>query len=164
MISLGFSALLWAIAGALLLLARRRKDGTEREGLRRASKEFLWLLPRLAIGIVGAGFIARLLPEEQVAAHLGPGSTWLGLAIATIAGALTPGGPVVGFSVGAAALKAGAGLPQVVAFVTAWSLVSLNRMIVWELPIMPRWFIALRLLVCAPLPLLVGAILIAMGR
>jgi len=39
---------------------------------------------------------------------------------AVIAGAATPGGPVVGFSIGAVALRAGGGSPQVLAYVVAW--------------------------------------------
>jgi len=151
-----FSALLWAIAGALLLVAWRRRDGTHREAITRAWREFLWLLPRLTIGIVSSGFIAALLPEETVARQLGPDSGLTGLLFATLAGALTPGGPVVGFSVGTAALRAGAGLAPVVAYVTAWSLISLNRMLVWEAPIMPRRFMLLRIVVSLPLPVLAG--------
>jgi uncharacterized membrane protein YraQ (UPF0718 family) len=157
-IAILFSILLWAIATALLLVAWRRRDGTAREALSRGWREFVWLLPRLTLGIIGAGFIARLLPEEAVSAYLGAESGWIGLMIATSAGALTPGGPVVGFSIAAAALKAGAGLPQVIGYVTAWSLLSFNRILVWELPIMARWFIGLRLMVSVPLPLIAGAI------
>jgi uncharacterized membrane protein YraQ (UPF0718 family) len=161
MIAWIFAALLWLVAGGLFWLAARRRDGTGREALRRAWTEFLWLLPRLAIGILAAGFLAKLLPEDQVAAHLGPDSGALGLLVATIAGALTPGGPVVGFSIGTAALKSGAALPQVVAYVTAWGLVSFNRVLVWELPIMPREFVWLRILVSLPLPMIAGAMVMA---
>lgn len=158
MITLVFSFLLWAIAAALLLVAWRRHDGTAMEAFSRALREFLWLLPRLTLGIIGAGFIARLLPEEAISAYLGAESGSIGLMIASAAGAVTPGGPVVGFSIATAALKAGAGLPQVIAYVTAWSLLSFNRILVWELPIMARWFIGLRLIASVPLPLIAGAI------
>lgn len=156
MISIVFTVLLWTLVAWLLYAAWRRKDGTEKKALKRGWREFLWLLPRLAAGVIGAGFIARLLPDEAVAAHLGPGSGVLGLVIATVAGALTPGGPVVGFSIGTAALKSGAALAPVVAYVTAWSLLALNRVLVWETPYMPRWFVGLRLLVSLPLSFLAG--------
>ena len=54
-----------------------------------------------------------------------------------IAGAATPGGPVVGFSIGAVALKVGGGPPQVIAYVVAWALFAFQRMILWEIPFMP---------------------------
>ena len=58
-----------------------------------------------------------------------------------IAGAATPGGPVVGFSIGAVALKVGGGTPQVIAYVVAWALFAFQRMILWEVPFMPARFV-----------------------
>lgn len=161
MIALVFSVLLWAIAAALLSVAWHRGDGAHVEAVKRAWQEFIWLLPRLAVGVIASGFLARLLPESVVAAHLGPDSGWIGLLIGAVAGALTPGGPVVGFSIGAAALKAGAGLPQIIAYVTAWSLISFNRVLLWEMPIMPRRFMWMRIAVSSPLPVIAGALVMA---
>ncbi|MHB2165393.1 hypothetical protein [Alsobacter sp. R-9] len=154
MIIIIVTALLYVIVGILLLAAMRRRDGTARNALMFTFWDFVNLLPRLAVGIVGSGFLARVLPQDLVIAALGPGSGLLGIAGASIAGALTPGGPVVGFALGAAALKAGAGLPQIMAFVTAWSLYTLNRLLVWEVPFMPYRFVVLRVLVSLPFPFL----------
>jgi uncharacterized membrane protein YraQ (UPF0718 family) len=148
------TALLYVIVGILLLAALRRKDGTAKNALMFTLWDFLNLMPRLAVGIIGAGFLARVLPQDLVNTLLGPGSGLLGIAGASIAGALTPGGPVVGFALGSAALKAGAGLPQIVAFVTAWSLYTLNRILVWEVPFMPFRFVVLRIVVSLPFPFL----------
>jgi uncharacterized membrane protein YraQ (UPF0718 family) len=152
MLVFAFTALLLAIAGGLGLLAWRRRDGTAEAGVREAWLDFRHMLPRLAVGVVGAGFIAKALPQETVVQWLGPASGPWGIGLAALAGALTPGGPVVGFAVGAAALKACAGLPQIMAFVTAWSLYTLNRVLVWEIPTMPRRFVVLRTLVSLPFP------------
>ena len=62
---------------------------------------------------------------------IGPESGMLGVAIATIGGAATSGGPVVGFSIAAAAFSGGGGAPQVIAYVVAWSLFSIQRIIGW---------------------------------
>jgi uncharacterized membrane protein YraQ (UPF0718 family) len=123
-----------------------------------ATREILHLLPRLALGVIGSGFIAKALPQAQIVGLLGSGSGVLGVALAALAGALTPGGPVVGFALGAAALKAGAGLPQVMSFVTGWSLYTLNRMLIWELPFMPSWFVRLRILVSLPFPFITAGL------
>jgi uncharacterized membrane protein YraQ (UPF0718 family) len=147
-----FTAFLFAIAGLCLLIAWRRGDGTAAAATREAWGDFKHLLPRLAVGVIGAGFIAKALPQETVAAWLGPSSGGWGVALATLAGAATPGGPVVGFAIGAAALKAGAGVPQVVAYVTAWSLYTINRVLVWELPTMPPRFVLIRMIVSLPFP------------
>lgn len=149
---LGFTLLLAAIALWLALSARRRGGTLFADSLGDAKAQFRHLLPRLVIGILGSGFLAHLLPRDVVLAWFGPGSGWSGTFFATLAGVLTPGGPVVGYALGAAALKAGADVAQVVAYVTAWSLLTLNRMLSWELPAMPLRLVALRVAVSLPLP------------
>jgi uncharacterized membrane protein YraQ (UPF0718 family) len=163
MIVLGFTALLFAIALGLLGLAHRRRDGTAKAGAREAAADFVHLLPRLAIGVIGAGFIARAMPQDLVAGWLGPGSGLGGVSLAALAGALTPGGPVVGFAIGAAALKSGAGLPQVMAFVTGWSLYTINRVLVWEIPTMPMRFVIIRTVVSLPFPFLIAGVVAWLG-
>jgi uncharacterized membrane protein YraQ (UPF0718 family) len=151
-ITLIFTLVLAAITALLCVIAYRRGEGKLREGLDDALKQFWHLLPRLAIGILGSGFLAHLLPRETVLSWFGPNSGFTGTALAALAGALTPGGPVVGYALGAAALKAGADLAQVMAYVTAWSLLTINRMLSWELPTMPFRLILVRVIVSLPFP------------
>jgi uncharacterized membrane protein YraQ (UPF0718 family) len=158
MIVLAFSAFLFLIAGVMLFIAARRKDGSAKAATREAWLDFARLMPRLAVGVIGAGFIAKAMPHEPIQAWLGPSSGFSGLFFAAVAGGLTPGGPVVGFAIGAAALKAGAGLPQVMAYVTGWSLYTINRLFVWEVPSMPPRMVWLRLAASLPFPFLVGGL------
>jgi hypothetical protein len=158
MVVFAITALLFGIAALLVWIAWRRRDGTAEAGVREAGRDFLHLLPRLAVGVIGAGFVAKALPQETVSAWLGPSSGGWGVALAALAGAATPGGPVVGFAIGAAALKAGAGLPQVIAYTTAWSLYTINRVLVWEIPTMPLRFVLIRMLVSLPFPFLAAGI------
>ena len=97
-------------------------------------------MPRIALGVIGSGYIAAVIPPEVITGWLGPDSGWLGVLTAVIAGAATPGGPVVGFSIGAVALKVGGGPPQVIAYVVAWALFAFQRLIFWEIPFMPAPF------------------------
>jgi hypothetical protein len=83
---------------------------------------------------------------------------------ATIAGAATPCGPVVGFSIGAVALKAGGGSPQVLAYVIAWALFAFQRLLLWEIPFMPARFVWFRAAVSVPFPFLAAAIAMAIGK
>jgi len=152
MIIFGFTLALAVIAIVLSLLAFRRGKPVFMAGLADAKGQLLHLMPRLTIGILGSGFLAHLLPKDTVLAWFGPNSGLTGTALATLAGALTPGGPVVGYALGAAALKAGADFSQVIAYVTAWSLLTFNRMLTWELPVMPARLVLLRALVSLPLP------------
>jgi hypothetical protein len=163
MIALVFTVLLWLGMLAFGVLAWRRRDGTFGAGLRDSLREYRFIIPRLAVGIIGAGFVAALLPGGFVEATLGPASGLVGVGVAVLCGLAVPGGPVIAYAIGASALLAGAGTPQVVTFVTAWLLFSSNRTLVWELPIMGRRFVVARVLMALPVPLLLGAMLFAAG-
>jgi uncharacterized membrane protein YraQ (UPF0718 family) len=158
MILFALTIFLYVLVATMVLIAVRRRDGSARLGISRAVREFLHLLPRLAVGVIGSGFLARALPQDVITAWLGPDSGVLGVALAAIAGGLTPGGPVVGYALGSAALKSGAGLPQVMAYVTGWSLYTLNRLLVWEIPTMPADVVRQRILVSLPLPFAIAGL------
>jgi uncharacterized membrane protein YraQ (UPF0718 family) len=157
-------ALLWMIAGALALVAAQRSRALLRDSLREGVVDCLRLLPRIMLGVIGAGYIAALLPQETVGRWLGADSGLVGLCIATAAGALTPGGAVIGFSIGAAALKGGAGTPQVIAYVTAWALFAAQRLFLWEIPVMPQRLVVLRIAASLPLPFLAAGAALLLGR
>ena len=112
--SLFVDLMLWTIVVALGLAVVARSQSLFVDSLRLAAREFLALLPRIAIGMIGSGFIAEMLPQHLIPSWFGSGTGPWGLVIASVAGALTPGGPVVGFAIAAAALKGGAGAPQVI--------------------------------------------------
>ena len=154
--------LLWVMVAVLALTAAVRSKALFREGAREGARDFVLLLPRIMIGVVGSGYIAAIMPQDLITTWIGPNSGILGIAIAALAGAVTPGGAVVGFAVGAAALKGGGGAPQVIAYSTAWSLYALTRLINWEVAMMPPRVVWLRAAVSIPLPFLagVGAMLI----
>jgi hypothetical protein len=156
--------LLWALVAVLALTAAVRGRILFRDGAREGALDFARLLPKIMLGVVGSGYIAEALPSALTAQWLGPDSGFIGVAIAVICGAFTPGGPVVGFSIGAAALKGGAGAPQVIAYVTAWALYAVQRILLWELPIMPRHLVWLRWTASIPLPFLAAAGAMLLGR
>jgi len=157
-------ALLFAVAAVLGVIAATRGRtlfiGSAREGV----TDFFKLIPRIMLGVVGSGYIAALLPQEVVGRWLGADSGVTGLLIAVAGGAFTPGGPVIGFSIGAAALKGGAGTPQVIAYTTAWALFAVQRLIQWEFPVMPMRLVWLRIATALPLPFLAAVFAMALGR
>lgn len=161
---LAINILLWVVVGVLALLAAMRGRVLLSDGARAGVMEFLLLLPRIGIGVVGSGYIAEVLPKDLMASWLGPESGLIGVLLATIGGALTPGGPVVGFSIGAAALKSGAGAPQVIAYSTAWALYAIHRLVMWEVPMMPARIVWLRAMVSLPLPFIAAALAMLAGR
>jgi len=162
--TLAINILLWLVVGVLAFFAAMRGRVLLDDGARDGAIEFVKLLPRIGVGVVGSGFIAEILPHDLIGSWLGPDSGVVGVMLATLGGALTPGGPVVGFSIGAAALKSGAGAPQVIAYSTAWALYAVHRLVIWEVPMMPARIVWLRAAVSLPLPFLAAAAAIALGK
>jgi hypothetical protein len=148
--------LLWGSVAAVGFIAWRRGRVVLVSSLREGSLEFINIVPRIALGVIGSGYIAAVIPAEVITGWLGPNSGWLGVLTAVIAGAATPGGPV--------ALKVGGGPPQVIAYVVAWALFAFQRLILWEIPFMPARFVWFRAAVSVPFPFLAAAIAMAIGK
>jgi uncharacterized membrane protein YraQ (UPF0718 family) len=156
--------ILWSSVAAVGFIALRSRPKLLTASLRDASMDFVNIVPRVALGVIGSGYIAAVIPQQIITGWMGPNSGWLGVATAVIAGAATPGGPVVGFSIAAVALKAGGGSPQVLAYVIAWALFAFQRLLLWEIPFMPARFVWFRATICLPFPFLAAAIAMAIGR
>ena len=121
--------ILWGSVIAVGFIAYQKGPTVLTSSLREGTWDFIGIIPRIALGVVGSGYIAAVIPQEIITGWLGPNSGWLGVATAVVAGAATPGGPVVGFSIGAVALKSGGGSPQVLAYVIAWALFAFQRLL-----------------------------------
>jgi hypothetical protein len=156
--------ILWGSVAALGFMAWQRGRTVLVSSAREGTMDFINIVPRIALGVIGSGYIAAIIPSEVITGWLGPNSGWSGVLAAVIAGAATPGGPVVGFSIGAVALKSGGGAPQVIAYVVAWALFAFQRLILWEIPFMPARFVWVRAAVSLPFPFLAAAIAMAIGR
>jgi hypothetical protein len=156
--------ILWGSVAAVGFLALQRGRPVLVASLRDGTFDFITVVPRIALGVVGSGYIAAVIPQEIITGWLGPDSGWSGVLTAVIAGAATPGGPVIGFSIGAVALKAGGGAPQVIAYVIAWALFAFQRLLLWEIPFMPARFVWFRAAVSLPFPFLAAAIAMAIGK
>lgn len=118
--------------------------------------------PRLLIALISAGLFAELLPEDTVRQYLGDTSGLQGVALGTMLGVLTPGGAFVSFALAAGAMHAGATPPAMVAYLTAWSLFALTKVIAEELAFLGPKFLAKRVLVTLPIPLVTGSVLLLM--
>jgi hypothetical protein len=156
--------ILWGSVAAVGFIAYRRGPKVMTSSLREGAMDFINIVPRIALGVIGSGYIAAVIPPEVITGWLGPRSGWLGVAAAVVAGAATPGGPVIGFSIGAVALKSGGGAPQVLAYVVAWALFAFQRLLLWEIPFMPARFVWFRAAVSVPFPFLAAAIAMVIGK
>jgi uncharacterized membrane protein YraQ (UPF0718 family) len=117
---------------------------------------FLVVLPSLGAGVLLAGLLQGLLPRDLITRRMGAQSGLMGLLLATIAGLMTPGGPMASFPMVLVLATAGADRGALIAYITSWALLGFQRTLVWELPVLGADFAILRISVCLPLPLLAG--------
>lgn len=152
------TVLIWA--GALWCLHRLRKTAPEQmpEVFSQVWSLFLFMIPRIFAGLIGAGFLAALLPHDVVASAFGSEAGVLGILLGAICGALSPGGPFVALAIGAAALKAGCGAGALIAYVTGWCIFAVTRTMSYELPMLGVGFTRLRLVLSLPVPVILGVL------
>lgn len=96
----------------------------------------LKIIPIILVALFLANLVGHILPKENIARYVGKESGWNGLLIGAFLGIVTPGGPFVQFPIVVSLLKAGADIGPVVAYLSAWSLLGLNRVLAVELPIL----------------------------
>lgn len=117
---------------------------------------FLDILPKVLAACLIAAFVAVLMPREVVLRWVGAESGWLGIIIATLAGAICPGGPITIFPIAAAFVAIGADTGAAIAFITSWTLLGYARILVWELPFFGGEFVIWRTMISIPLPIIAG--------
>ena len=126
--------------------------------LAQALKLFGNVVPLIALGMMLGGLARELADPKKIAPILGAQSGWSGLILATGLGAVTPGGPFAAFPIVYALFIAGADIGAVIAYVTAWSVIGIHRVIIWEWPLLGHEFVIVRVLTALPLPILAGAL------
>ena len=125
-------------------------------GLRTAGDQARMLIFRLPFALITAGFLIELMPPELVAEWMGSASGWRGILIASMLGTLMPLGPMVLIPIAVALFAVGAGAPQVIAFISGWSVLAFHRIIVWELPMLGMNLTFVRMVSSLILPPLAG--------
>ena len=91
-----------------------------------------------------AGLIQAIVPQEVIVRWMGHGTGFKGILIGMTLGGVTPGGPMTHFPVIATFYKMGVGIGPLVAYLTAWSLFGLQRIIMWEIPFLGAKVVAIR--------------------
>lgn len=143
-------------AFVLSIVAWRRSPTLMRGAYRNAVLRFIEILPRIGFALLTAGFLAQIVPAEVIGHLIGYESGLWGILLGALVGGLTPAGPIVSFPIVLVLLASGAGFPQVVAYLTAWSVFAFHRVVIYELPLMGARFVALRLAASAVLPVVCG--------
>ncbi len=145
-----------AVVGSAIVVYRRDGQARFLEILSSDFILFLDILPKVLAACLIAAFVAVLMPRETVLRWVGAESGLLGLIIATIAGAICPGGPITIFPVAAAFITIGADVGAAIAFMTSWTLLGYSRALVWELPFFGPEFVIWRSIAALPLPIIAG--------
>ena len=123
-------------------------------GINSSLSLFLDIAPRLSAAFLMAGFVEVLVPKDLVIKWIGERSGIKGILIATAAGVVTPGGPMISFPLIAALYRLGADFGPLVGYLTSWELMGIHRIIVWEIPFMGIRFALLRFTVSLLLPII----------
>ncbi len=155
-----FDSNFWIVFAALLVLMAVAfgRGGTPLlgEALGGGVRLFVRYGVVIFVSFLLAGLIQSLMPHGLVSTALGEDSGWQGLLLASAAGAITPAGPFVSMPLAAALLRSGAAPPAVITFLAAWSLLSIHRLLAWEVPIMGASFALTRWSLCLVLPAAAG--------
>ena len=145
-------------AGTLTFIAYQRGPDIALAGFKSGGKLFWDILPAMVFAFIAAGMIMQVLPRDTLIRWLGEESGLRGLLIATLAGSITPGGPFVQFPIVAALFKAGAGIAPMMAYITAWSLLGVNRLFIFEMPLLGMKLSISRFIVSMIFPIIIGLI------
>jgi uncharacterized membrane protein YraQ (UPF0718 family) len=155
-----FDSSLWIVLGLLALLAglawARGGAPLVQQGLEGGGRLILRFALVIVVSFLAAGIAEVLLPQSFMRSALGESSGLRGILLATGLGALTPAGPFVAIPIGAVMVRSGAGVGPVIAFLTAWSVLALHRLVAWEIPILGWRLAALRYGVSLVIPVLAG--------
>ena len=142
--------------------SRRAKDlseATVREALERLDPLWDELFPAEQARIVQL-LVQRVdLKPDGLELRLrtqGLGHGFGAICMASMAGVITPGGPMVSVPLLVVLSNSGMALGPLVAYMTAWSLFGMQRIIAWEAPLMGWHFVAVRTASSLVFPIVAG--------
>ncbi|HXG15620.1 MAG TPA: permease [Calidithermus sp.] len=144
------------LAAALAAVAYVKDPGLPWLGARNGFAMLTFILPRLVPALLLAGLLQVLVPQEVVSRYLGREGGFRSILIASLAGVLTPGGPMVSVPFMVALAHSGAAMAPLVAYMTSWSLFGMQRIIAWEAPLMGWRFVIVRVVPSLAFPVLAG--------
>jgi uncharacterized membrane protein YraQ (UPF0718 family) len=155
--SMDISTLIMMAVAFLFLIAIYLKSPESAErGLKSSMTLLLEIAPRMISAFIIAGLIQATVPSEMIAQWMGRESGSKGIFIGMVLGTLTPGGPMMQFPIIASLYKSGIGIGPLVSYLTAWSLLGFQRLIMWEFPFLGPQVVIVRLMASILLPFVAG--------
>ena len=151
------STLILVVAAlALAVVAYIKDPSLPLIGARNGLSFLSFMLPRMVPALILAGMVQVVVPQEFVSRHFGRQGGLKAIVIAAGAGMLTPGGPMVSMPLVVALANSGVATAPLVAYMTAWSLFGMQRIISWEAPLLGWHFVMLRLVSSFAFPVIAG--------
>jgi len=150
------TVVMMAAAVIMFIAVYAKSPAAAKHGLNATGSLLLEITPRMIAAFTLAGLFQAVVPQELIVRWMGHGSGWRGLLIGMSLGGVTPGGPMTHFPVIASLYKMGVGVGPMVAYLSAWSLFGLQRIIMWEIPFLGPKVVAIRVAVSFLFPLLAG--------
>jgi uncharacterized membrane protein YraQ (UPF0718 family) len=144
------------LAAVFAVIAYLKDPGLPWIGARNGFSMLGFILPRLVPALVLAGLLQVVVPQEVVSRYFGREGGFRSILIASAAGVLTPGGPMVSVPFMVALANSGAALGPLVAYMTSWSLFGMQRIIAWEAPLMGWHFVLARVIPSLAFPVVAG--------
>ncbi|MFH1490859.1 MAG: permease [Pseudomonadota bacterium] len=125
-------------------------------GLKNAGVLFEKVWVRLLLGFLLGGFIQVLIPRNLISKWLGAGSGIKGILLASYASMFATGGPYVWLPIVVSIYRAGADVGPVLSLMTARGILSLQMLIVWQIPFFGAGLSFSRYIPCLLVPPLIG--------
>jgi len=116
--------------------------------------ESIWL--RILLGFMLGGFIQAIIPRELVKKWIGSSSGIKGILIGSYGAIIATGSPYIWLPVVASLHRAGAGVGPILSLVTARGILSLQMLIVWQVPFFGAELAMSRYIPCLFVPPIVG--------
>lgn len=155
-----------AAAVAIVLVLAFRGTDALLDALWETVRLGAFIAPMVVSGLFLGGLARSMIDPAQITPVLGKESGWRGLWLATLLGTITPGGPYTAFPIVYALYISGADIGATIAYVTAWCMMGVQRLVNWEIPFLGLDFVLVRMIVTAPLIVLAAALArhLAKGR
>ena len=116
--------------------------------------EIVWF--RLLLGFLLGGFIQVLIPKGLISKWLGAGSGLKGILIASYVSVFATGGPFVWLPIVASVYRSGADIGPVLSLLTARAILSIQMLVIWQIPFFGAELSLSRYIPCLFVPPLVG--------
>jgi uncharacterized membrane protein YraQ (UPF0718 family) len=150
------TAVLIVLALLFTAIAYLKDPGLPRIGALTGLSLIWFILPRLIPALILAGMLQVVIPQETVARYFGRQSGLTAILLASLAGVLTPGGPMVSVPLLVVLANSGMAFGPLVAYMTSWSLFGMQRIIAWEAPLMGWRFVMIRAIPSLAFPVIAG--------